>query len=447
MNRHLRNTTAEHFIVVTLNHNTLSLQELPQYSIPCEEIGDFLVQLQSNPDIDEIVGLTTCNRIEFYASVYSVKDAAHVLAKKIAEQTGCRLESLMEKCDVLVDGDAVEHLMRLVSGLDSMVIGDAQILGQVKAAFQQAVSLGTVKKTFHALFQKAFSIAKRVRKETGLGKGRISVSALAVEYAESFFGSLCDVTATVIGAGKMGTLAAKYLKDSGVKELRIVNRSLDRSLELAEKVEAKVYGMDELDRVLAESDLIVSGTAAPEYIITREKLEQVRRNNNTLLLLDIALPPDVDPAVEEVAGVSLVNMESLRRKAQENLAERNSQLLRAQEILDEELDQLGPWPLPLHVESLAKQMGVYANQISQEETQRLFALLPDLTPQQKEVIETQMLRLSERMILAPRRNLRKISKTRTCPDAFRCLADLFDHDCGSRTPLAAESAEEVEVRK
>lgn len=442
MSRHKNSGSTEHFIIVTLNHKTISLQELPQYGISCEKLGEYLQNLAAKPSIQELVGLTTCNRIEFYATTTSVKDAAHIIARRIAENAGCSFESLMDKFDVHVDGEAVDHLFQLVSGLDSMVVGDAQILGQVKAAFQQAVQLGLVKKSFNSLFQKAFSVAKRVRKETGFGKGRVSVSALAVEHAKTAFGSLHDKVATVVGAGKMGALAAKYLKDSGIKELRIVNRSLDRSLELADKVEAKVYGMDELERILAESDLVISSTAAEEFIITHELVENaLSQRKKPLLLIDIALPLDIDPSISDLTGVSLTNLETLRKQAAVNLMGRQEQYERAKEIVECELDRLGPWPMPTHIDSLARQLGEYASQISEEEVSRLFDQLPDLTPRQREIIETQMVRLAERMVLAPRRNLRKRGKASICPDAFNCLKDLFDHDCGARDPLSTKAAE------
>jgi glutamyl-tRNA reductase len=433
---------AEHFIVLTLNHNTVSLQELPKYTLTCNQVEEFLREFSQDPQVEEIVGLCTCNRIEFYAMVHSVKDASHQLARRIGEKAGCAFDQLMNKMDVCVDGDAMRHLVRLVCGLDSMVIGDAQILGQVKAAFQQSVELGTVGKSFHAVFQKAFSIAKRVRKETGLGKGRVSVSALAVERARNYFGSMHHVVAAVVGAGKMGSLAAKYLADAGVKEIRIVNRSLERSLEVAEKINGKVYSLDEMNRVLTEADLIISGTAAEEFIITAAQTREAQAQHpHKQLLIDIALPPDIDPDVKQIEHITLVNMEELRQEARSNMAERNEQLQKAETIVENELDAIGNLTMQFHIDAFANRLGTYADQICQEEIQRLFEALPDLNAHQREIIETQMVRLSQRIILAPRRNIRKQNRVRKCPDAFQCLVDLFSADCGSRSTARTDITE------
>jgi len=435
--------TPEQLIVVSLNHNSISLKELHRFSFTQDELDVAMTQLAAHPMIDEVIGLCTCNRTEFFAAVRSVKDAAHAIVHAIAEHTGASLESLRGCIDVIVDASAVEHLLRLVSGLESIAVGDAQILGQVKAAYHHAVALGTAPKLFHVLFQKAFSVAKRVRSETGLGKGRISISALAVDCAREFFGSLASRTATVVGAGKMGNLTAKYLKEYGVKELRIVNRSTDKSIELAQEVEGKVYALDELDRVLADSDLVITGTASPEPLITESAMRRAALSHpRRRLVIDIAVPPDVEPAVGEVDGVTLLDLEELRKQAEINSESRKAELERAQEIIEEELELFGPWPLPQQINSLANQLGEYAERIYQEEIANLSAELPALTSEQLELIDARMKRLAERMVLAPRRNLRKHGSVRTCPDAFRCIGELFNQECGARSLPGLETERE-----
>ncbi len=438
----VRSHTPDHLIVVTLNHHQLSLKDLPQFSFSEEQLQAILLQLFAHESITETVGLCTCNRTEFFVGANSVKDAAHAVVHQIAEHAGVSLEKLKENAEVLVDPSAVEHLLNLSTGLDSMVIGDAQILGQLKEAYQRSVALGVAKKTFHSLFQKAFSIAKRVRSETGLGKGRISISALAVEHACSYFGSLHSVTAAVIGAGKMGKLTAKYLQSAGVKELRIANRSLENGLTLANETGAKAYGLDELDRLLRESDLVISSTASPEPIITRSAVQKAARENEKLrVIIDIGIPPDVEAGVAEVEGVHFTDLENLREEARQHQTQRSAEIERAAEIIEEEMQQIGPWPLPVHIDTLANRMGQMADTIYQEELANLFAVLPDLTLEQRKIIDFQMRRLAERIVLAPRRNLRKNGTSRTCPDFFRCIKDLFAGECGARSLPTAEAIE------
>lgn len=434
---------AQHFIVVTLNHKNLSLRDLPDFSFEDDELEVFLSTLHDDACIAEIAGLCTCNRTEFFAAVHSVKDAAHAIVHAIAYHSGVVLENIRESLDVLVDAQAVEHFFRLVSALESMVIGDAQILGQVKQAYNLSLELGTAGRIFNSLFPQAFKIAKRIRRETGLGKGRISISALAVERARDCFGSLNPIIATVIGAGKMGALTAKYLNDAGVKELRITNRSLDRSLELVKQTGGQVYNFDELETMIASSDLIISATAAPDLLITRSMLENTPINRpQSQLFIDIALPPDIDPAIAELPGVTLIDLDALREAAQSNESMRSEQIHAAQTILEEELEKLGPWPLPFHIDELAQGLGKYAEIICESELKSLFESMPNLSLEQQNAIRARMMRLTERIILTPRRNLRQHKAIRSCPNAPQCIAELFAAECGARyipNPEMAES--------
>jgi glutamyl-tRNA reductase len=435
----LPRSTPEHFIVLTLNHQTLSLKDLSRFSFTHQEMDAFLDTLKRAEPISEIAGVCTCNRMEFYAAVHSIKDAAHVIVHHLAEKIGIKLEDLSKGLDVIVDAEGVEHLFRLACSLESMVLGDAQIFGQIKRAYNQAKKKGIAKKVFNILFPAAFSTAKRVHSETGLGEGRLSVSALAVECAIEYFESLDAVVATVIGAGKMGRLAAKYLTDAGVKELRIVNRDVDKSLKLAAEVGGKAYNFDELEDTLVDSHLVISSTASEEPIIHPSLVSHLgAKNNISRLFIDIAMPADIDPAITEIEGATLVDLESLRETAKKNEALRAEKIALADEIIAEELEKIGPWPLPFHIDKFASQLGDLADQICQVEIEHLFSALPNLTPEQKTLIKSRMERLAERMILAPRRNIRTHRAARTCPNASTCLAELYALDCGSRTGVAKE---------
>lgn len=431
---------AEHFIVVTLNHQNVSVQELRYFSIPEEQMQDLLLVLHTNSSISEVMGLSTCNRTEFYAAVHSVKDGAHAIVHELARFSGIPLEHLRNGLDVIVDAEAVGHLFRLSSGLESMVTGDAQILGQVKEAYQFAQSIGTTQKVFHTLFPRAFSTAKRVRNETGVGKGRVSVSSLAVDSARQFFEDVSSITAVVIGAGKMGRLTAKYLKDAGFNDIRIVNRTVERSLEISEEIGGKAYNFDELEAVLSDSHLVISSTGAPDYVITREMIERIIvRNPMRRLLIDIALPPDIDPAVGELEEITLVDMDALRAAAYINKNKRSEEIALAASIVEEELERLGPWPLPFHIDKVVLHLGEYADQICKAEVEALLKKMPNLTDQQKEIIQNRMEKLAQRIILAPRRNLRTHQSARSCPHASECLAELFTVNSGSRLERAEES--------
>ena len=431
---------AEHFIVVTLNHQNISVQDLRNFSIPQEKMQDFLLMLHTDSAITEIMGLSTCNRTEFYAAVHSVKDGAHAIVHELARFSGLPLEGLRNGLDVIVDAEAVGHIFRLASGLESLVVGDAQILGQVKEAYQFAQSIETAQKVFNTLFPRAFSTAKRVRNETGVGKGKVSISSLAVDCALQSFEDVSSIVATVIGAGKMGRLTAKYLKEAGFNDIRILNRTVERSLEVSKEISGKAYNFDEMEAVLCNSHLVISSTGAADYIVNREMLERiVAKNTMRRLLIDIALPPDIDPSAGDMPGITLVDMDALRVAAHINKNKRSEEIELAARIVNEELEKLGPWPLPFHIDKVALHLGEFADQICKAEVEALFHKLPGLTTQQKEIIQNRMEKLAQKIILAPRRNLRTHRSVRSCPHASECLAELFAIKSGSRMEQVEES--------
>lgn len=369
--------------------------------------------------------LSTCNRLEFFLAAESLDTASDVLADSLAKVLSLTSDEIQRRWTSYADEDAVRHLFRLAAGLESMVPGDAQILGQVKQTFQEAQSAGTVGRVFNLLFQRAFAAAKKVRHQTGLGKGRLSISALAVECARERLGCLREAITVVIGAGKMGQLTAKYLRQAGAKEIRIVNRGIEAAQELAQSIGAKAYSLDNLTEALHDANLVISGTASPQPLITKELLGESGYASQGCLLIDIALPPDIDPAVGHLDRVELIEMEYLRIRAQRNQRNRKAELERANAIVHEELNRLGPWPLPFHMDELAKRMGEYAAAIYQEEISQLFTTLPGLTPEQQATIDQRMKRMAERIVLAPRRNLRRNTTVRSCPEALQCISEIF----------------------
>ena len=429
----------EHLVVVSLNYKSFSLKSLSHFALPDEEMDCMLAELAASEHIEEIVGLKTCNRVEFIVASDAVEYARHLIINTLADYS-CQSPDFIRSHSVLfTDHTAVEHLFHLVSSLDSMVTGDAQIFGQVKKAYHRAADRGMVKKNLHTLFQKAFSAAKEVRSQTGLGKGRISISALAVEYARTRL-NLSATTAVVIGAGKMGSLSAKYLKDAGVKELILVNRTPERCRQAGEELDAKVYSLDQLEAALKEADLVISSTSSEEPIITRAMMSRVvEANAKPRLLIDITLPEDVEASVAEIEGVTCVNLEAIRTLAQQNQSKRLAELERATSIVENHLRRLGPWPMPLHIDSIAYSLGTYADSICREETHSLFNALPELTEEQRSLIDAQMQRLAERIVLAPRRLLRHNGSNPVAPETVQILEEMFRRECGARSRVESPS--------
>jgi len=337
---------------------------------------------------------------------------------------------------------AVRHLFQLVSGLESLVAGDAQILGQVKKAYQRAVEQGTVGKTLHTLFQKSFAVAKKVRSQTGLGKGRISISALAVDYVTQHIQNskhIQDISAlkiTVIGAGKMGSLCIKYLSGQNWQEIHLINRTVEKCESYARDYGIRVSGFDKLEEVLTESDVVISATSSTEPVITKELFERVHQaNSKTRMLVDIAVPQDIEEDIANMEYVTLTGLEELREVAAVHQTQRASAMQQAVEIINQELTALGSWPLPVYIDSVSVSIGEYANKVLEEEKSSLFDAAPDLTPEQKKLIEQKLQRIAERLVLAPRRILRESAPEKFTPETLQQLDEIF------RSELPAVSAD------
>lgn len=421
----------KHILVFSFTHHNLSIQELQSF-IPERSDAQWLEGQLAN-QFDELVTLSTCNRLEIFATVDSIAEAIETFCQAHSMVTPYTPGQIRDKVMLFTDDEAVPHLFRLVSGLDSMVPGDAQILGQVKQGYNQAQQANRVGRTFHPLFQRAFSVAKRVRHETGLGKGRLSISALAVEYAQEFFFSLFGSKAVVIGAGKMGRLAARYLNKAGAREICVVNRSYEPAHELAQEVHGEAYTLDELPRALADADVVISSTASPDYVIDRQVLAASGPSNGKRLLIDIALPHDIDPAVVEIEGVHRVELENLRSRAEANKTARAAEFERATCIVQDECEQFGSLELSLNLDQLANELGQQAEQIFADEFAQLMENLNGLSDEQRQAIEHRMRRLAERIILTPRRNLRQNPLVRECPEALQCLVETFHKPSGARS--------------
>lgn len=434
MNQRQGKTSVNHIAVLSFNHQTISLEDLRPFVFEDGELQSFLEELKTLPGIDDALGLCTCNRVEMYLILNDIDAGIDAAVAQLSRRNQSEPDALRSSMAILVDTDAVRHLARLASGLESMVAGDAQILGQLKKSYYMAKQAGEPHRTIHVLFQKVFSIAKRVRNETGLGKGRVSISAIAVEFAVERFGHLFNTRAAVIGAGKMSSLAAKYLASTGVKELRIVNRTYEKALELAQEVRGAVYGIDELERALEGVDVVISGTASTEPVLTRELFESERlKENPPRLVIDIALPADAAPDLGDVAGVEVIALEDLRQCAKKNQASRMDEVGAAESIVNEELKKLGPWPLTATIDRVARDLGNLADRIFQEELNALLSNLTDLTPDQQTAVSARMKRLAERIVLAPRRNLRRGETLKSCPEAGKCLAEVFRESHGARS--------------
>jgi len=323
------------------------------------ESEDAAAELKESLDLDGCVILQTCNRVEVYGSGV---DDPEILR-----------EAVHPKAWVKTGREAVEHLFRVACGLESMMVGETEILRQVKEAYDRAAELGTLDPVLKTVFRRAISLGKRARTETAISEGAVSIGSAAVELAERVLGDLSDKTVLVVGAGEMGKTVTKALADRGVSGILVANRTYERAVKLAKELGGKAVRFDELVDHLAEADVVVSATAAPHPVITVDQVEEAlskREKGGKLLIVDIANPRDVEEGVGDLPGVVVKTIDDLREIARENLERRRSEIPKVERMIEEELDKVEKDLRRIERRALLGQIAEALDRLKQKELER-----------------------------------------------------------------------------
>ncbi len=379
-----------HIILLGMNHKTAPVEIREQLALACQKEVNPLHMLPHLQQVEELIFLSTCNRVEFLFTCGAVAEAISevkaLLRTHVGLPSSIPLDSYLY---VHKDMEAVKHLFMVASSIDSMVVGEPQILGQLKGAYRAAVEYRTVKMILNRLMHKSFSVAKRVRTETCIGSCAVSVSYAAVELARKIFGQINDKRVLLIGAGEMAELAAEHFLRQGVKSMTVANRTLERAVELAARFKAQTAPFDLLLEEMKKTDIVVSSTGAREPIITyRDVRARMReRRNKPLFFIDIAVPRDIDPKVNEIDNVYVYDIDDLQGVIEFNREERLNQARTAEHIINEETIKFRTWMESLDVAPTIVSVREKAERIRQNELRKTFSQLPDLTGRQKEAIE------------------------------------------------------------
>ncbi|MFT3991499.1 MAG: glutamyl-tRNA reductase [Luteolibacter sp.] len=324
-----------------LNHRTAPVEVRERFAVGTPKLGEAASELVRHIAADEAVVVSTCNRTEFYLAAEDAHQAFQRLEHLLSEKapTG---ENLAAHFYRMQKGDAARHLCRVVSGLDSMVLGETEIFGQVKQAYQAALDSGATRGVLNRLFQRAFGVGKKVRTETAIQEGSTSIGNVAVDLAEKIFGHLKNSEVMVLGAGEMSRLTAQALVSRGAKSIFVTNRSYDRAVELAREMNGQAVKFDEWQHILEKVDVVISSTGAPHAIIHRTDVEKARRARKyrPLFFIDIAVPRDIDPAVGEIEEVYLYDIDTLEQLAEEARIRRQRQIEECDRIIETELAKL-----------------------------------------------------------------------------------------------------------
>jgi len=349
-----------------------------------------LAEIRSLENVEECLILQTCNRIEIYAVTEDGKNTLNLVKDYWVKRAVANAEEASQAIEASIDDEAFNHLLRVTSGLESMVIGEDQVLNQVWNAYLEAENAKTVGPILKHLFNRAMTVGRRVRNETGINKGAVSIGSAAVELADNLLGNLEDKKILVMGAGEIGTLVAKALARRCLSPIFIANRTHERAVKLAEDLSGQAVRFNQFEEVLVDADVVICSTSAPHYLLTKDmvsRLMKQRTNNNDLLIIDISNPRNVEKAVQEVARTKLHNIDDLQLIADNNKQEREKNIEKAIKILDEELVILNQDMKSFSVRLIISSLLSHAEEVRQKELATALGMIGDVDERERKILE------------------------------------------------------------
>ena len=415
-------------VVVGLNHRTVPLDLLERMTVPASRLPKALADLTSREHVTEAVVLSTCNRIEVYVFAEKFHGAYQDIRNFFAEASHVAPEEFSDHLTSLYDGDAARHLFSVASGLDSAVLGEHEILGQVRKSWETASTEGAVGPVLNPLFRHALEVGKRVRTETAISRNITSVSQAAVAMATEHLGGLEGRQVLVVGAGEMGEGLARALHGGGVAGIRVANRTWDRAVEVAGRLGGEPVRLDDLPHHLAEVDMLLTSTGASAVILEHGDLASVvgERHGRELLVVDIAVPRDVDPAAGEIDGLTLLDMDDLREFAEVGVRERQREVTAVQVIVDAELDRYVDESTARSVAPLVATLRARGDLVRSGELQRLSARLGDLDDRQRDAVEALAAGIVGKLLHEPTVRMKDAAGTARGERLAEALRDLFN---------------------
>jgi glutamyl-tRNA reductase len=422
-----------HLLLVGISHRTAPIELRERVDFHARGLENALRTLSSRGGASgEMAVLSTCNRAELYVACEDMDTARRDLVAFVSTFHGVDLTALEPHIYHVADLDAARHLFRVAAGLDSQVVGEPQILGQVKEAHGAARQAATSGPLLNRLFHSSFAVGKRVRTETALGSGAVSVSYAAVALARKIFGNLDGRSVVVIGAGEMGKLTAQHMKSQGVRHVTIVSRTMAHAARTADAIGgATAAPWDDMDAALAASDIIITATGAASPILTKARVEAAMRprRSRPLFIIDIAVPRDVEPAAGELEQVFLYNIDDLQAAVRENLARRTSEVTRAETIVDEELEKFGSWLRARGVIPTVVALRQSFESIRRAELDRLDFKLSALPPEARDEARARLDEIThlivEKLLLTPTEQLKSLGDQDTAALYAEAVARLF----------------------
>ncbi len=420
------------FQLIGVNHRTAPLEVRERFAISEARLPEAVQRLARHPGVEEGMILSTCNRVELLARA---PNGGADLRSFLCEYFKIDARQFEPHLYEYRDNEAIRHLFRVTSSLDSMIVGEPQILGQVKEAYAVARAVGAVNSQLDMLVTRSFAVAKKVRSETSIGSSAVSVASVAVELAHKIFGSLKGKNVYLVGAGKMSELAARHLLGHGAASIFVANRTHERAQQLAQKFAGQAILFEQLYETADKADIIITSTGAPHAIFRREHAELflARRKNRPMFFIDIAVPRDVDPQINKLDGIFVYDIDDLQQVAAGHLADRHREAERAEQIVQVEVERFAERLQTLDVVPTIVSLQEHLETIRQAEIDRVRGRLGELTPDQEEAIETLTRRIVSKIMHTPISTLKSAAReteATTVVDVVRRIFNLQQKDAG-----------------
>jgi glutamyl-tRNA reductase len=422
--------------VVGLNHRTAPVEVREKLSFPSHTLKGALRRLKSYPVIEGCIILSTCNRTEIYAATLEMDEGINAIWDFLSRWSGVNKSEIKNftYCHTLYD--MIRHTFRVASGLDSMMLGETQILGQLRSAYLDAVEYEATNRVINTLFQLALTVGKRVRTETGIDRNAVSISYAAVELAKQHLGDLNKRQVLIVGAGKMSELTARHLVDNGISGVIVSNRSFERAEALAAQFGGRAVNFDELYKYMESADIVISCTAASHNVIKAEEMQQVmdKRKGRKIFMIDIAVPRDIETEVGELGGVTLYDIDDLKSVVDHNLTERRHAANKAELIIEEELEKFMKWHGTQFVIPTVTTLKNWGEEIKQKELQRALNRLGELSEHDQKVVSSLANSIVNQILHVPINQLKKYALTVEGHLYTEIMQNLFELDVPGQKP-------------
>jgi len=420
-------------LTVGLNHTTAPVQIRERLHLSGTALPPFFERLEQEGGVNERLVLSTCNRVEVYAVTDNPEQAQVTIPRLLAEGTRTPLALFEDRLYWHRHDAAVRHAFRVAASLDSLVLGESQILSQVKAAYEVARAQGVTGPILNTLMTRSLGVAKKVRTETGIGEAAVSIPSAAIGLAKTIFGELSGRTVLILGAGEMAEVAVRHLRGEGVQAVVVAHRHFDRAVEMAAQLEGRAVRFDQIHQELLQADIVLSSTTAPHYIVHRADVEELirLRRNRPLFLIDIAVPRDIDPAVNEIDNVYLYDIDDLEGVVAAHRLAREREAEQAELLIDREVASFLRWLKSLEVVPTLVMLRRHLEEIREAELAKALSRLPGLTPAQQDVVRTLAHGIINKVLHHPTTELKRQSVNRDgllYVSALRRLFGLQDDD-------------------